>query len=211
MIRRLIDSALPDPAILAEAARLIRSGGLVAVPTDTLYGLAVDPFRADAVARVVAAKGRSGGRALPLIAADVEQIARGIGPLPPMARLLARAFWPGPLTVLLEAPATLAAAVTGGTGRVGVRVPAHHVARAVCLACASPLTATSANISGEPAPGDPDEVERTVGMRIDLLLDAGRTPGGLPSTIVDVTGSFPRLVRAGAVSWDEVLACAQRG
>jgi L-threonylcarbamoyladenylate synthase len=195
---------------LDQAARVIRIGGVVAVPTDTLYGLAADPFRADAVARVFAVKGRAAERALPLIAAGTAQVEQFIGKLPPMAQALAARFWPGPLTLLLDAPAALAADVTGGTGRVGVRVPAHDVARALCRTCGLVLTATSANVSGEPASDDPSEVERTVGARIDLLLDAGRTAGGPPSTIVDATGPAPRLVRSGAVSWIEVLACVNR-
>ncbi len=202
-----VDPVSPGLAAIEQAARVIRAGGVVAMPTDTLYALAADPFRADAVARVFAVKGRSAERALPLIAADAEQVASAIGALPAVARRLAAAYWPGPLTLLLEAPRSLPAAVTGGTGRVGVRVPAHRVARDLCRACASPLTATSANRSGEPPTGDPDEVDRAVGARIDLLLDAGNTPGGPPSTIVDVTGPEPRLVRAGAVSWSEVLTC----
>jgi L-threonylcarbamoyladenylate synthase len=199
-----------NPAAIEEAARIIRAGGIVAVPTDTLYGLAADPFSEAAIARVFAVKGRTAERALPLIAADADQVQSSLGALPPLARALAHAFWPGPLTLLIEAPATLAADVSGGTGRVGVRVPAHAVARAVCRACASLLTATSANISGEPAVDDPREVERTLGARIDLLIDAGKTNGGPPSTIVDVTGSTPRLVRAGAVAWNEVLTCLDR-
>ena len=195
---------------LDEAARIIRAGGIVAVPTDTLYGLAVDPFSDAAVARVFAVKGRAAERGLPLIAADADQITSTLGALPPIARALADVFWPGPLTLLLDAPATLAAEVSGGTGRVGVRVPAHDVARAICRACASVVTATSANVSGEPAVNDPDEVERTLGPRIDALIDAGQTHGGPPSTIVDVTGSTPRLVRLGAVAWTEVLACLDR-
>jgi len=155
-------------------------------------------------------KGRASERGLPLIAADADQITSTLGALPPIARALADAFWPGPLTLLLDAPATLAAEVSGGTGRVGVRVPAHDVARAVCRACASVVTATSANVSGEPAVDDPDEVERTLGPRIDALIDAGQTNGGPPSTIVDVTGPTPRLVRLGAVAWTEVLACLDR-
>src|SRR5882672_5585671 len=108
--RRLI----ADAAALAHAARLIHDGGVVAVPTDTLYGLAADPFRADAVARVFAVKGRSPERALPLIAADLEQIVSHLGSLPPMGRCLAEKFWPGPLTLLIGAPAALADDVTGG-------------------------------------------------------------------------------------------------
>jgi L-threonylcarbamoyladenylate synthase len=199
-----------DSASVQVAAEVIAVGGVVALPTDTLYGLAADPFRADAVARLVAVKGRSSGRALPLIAADLEQIVSYLGSLPPMGRCLAEKFWPGPLTLLIGAPAALAEDVTGGTGRVGVRVPAHGVARDLCRACQRPLTATSANLSGEPPSSDPDEVERTLGARIDLLLDAGRAPGGQPSTIVDVTGSALRLVRAGALRWDEVQACVRR-
>ena len=200
-----------NPTNIAQAARIIRTGGIVAVPTDTLYGLAVDPFSDAAVARLFAVKGRAAERALPLIAADADQITSTLGALPPMARPLADVFWPGPLTLLLDAPPTLAAEVSGGTGRVGVRVPAHDVARAVCRACASVVTATSANVSGEPAVNDPDEVERTLGPRIDALIDAGQTHGGPPSTIVDVTGDRPQLVRAGAIDWNEVQAWLRRG
>jgi L-threonylcarbamoyladenylate synthase len=109
------------------------------------------------------------------------------------------------LTLQIPAPVALARDVTGGTGRVGVRVPAHAIARAICHA-AGPVTATSANRSGESATADPSEVERTLGGSVDMLIDAGPTRGGAPSTIVDVTGAAPRLVRAGAVSWEELQA-----
>lgn len=211
MIRLLVDPVSPQAEAIAEAARLIWSGGVVGLPTDTLYGLAADPFRAEAVARVFAVKGRPGDRALALIGADAEQIARAVGPLPVLAESLARVFWPGPLTLLLDGPAALPPDVTAGTGRIGVRVPAHPVARALCRACGGLVTATSANISGEPPTDNPDEVVRTVGGRIDLLLDAGRSPGGPPSTVVDLTGSIPRLVRVGAIAWDDILACIRRG
>jgi L-threonylcarbamoyladenylate synthase len=209
MIRLLADAAAID-----QAARLILAGGVVALPTDTLYGLAADPRRADAVARVAGIKERPAERAMPLIAADLNQVTASLGALPPIAMKLARAFWPGPLTIVIDAPPTLAPEVSGGTGRVGVRVPAHEVARALCRACGSPLTATSANISGAPSSASPDEIERTIGARIDMLLDDGPTPGGPASTIVDVTGASPRLVtliRAGAVPWSEVLKCVDRG
>ena len=195
---------------IAVAATAILAGQVVAIPTDTLYGLAADPFSPIAVARVFEVKGRLAERALLLIAADTAQIAARPGPLSQVAQRLADRFWPGPLTLLLEAPDTLAPDVTGGSARVGVRVPAHDVARALCRACTLPLTATSANISDRPATNDPDEVTRMLGSRIDLLLDAGQTAGGPPSTIVDATGPTLRLVRTGAVPWDEVLACVQR-
>jgi len=203
-VRRVV----ADTAGIDAAAAIIRAGGIVAIPTDTLYGLAADPFSSAAVARIFDVKGRTAERALPLIAADLAQIVVAFGPLPAAAQRLAEAFWPGPLTLLLRPPTSLAMEVTGGTGRVGIRVPAHDAARALCRACAMPLSATSANISNQPATNNPDEVARTLGARIDLLLDGGKTPGGPPSTIVDVTGSALRLVRPGAVEWDEVLACA---
>jgi L-threonylcarbamoyladenylate synthase len=151
-------------------------------------------------------KGRSTERALPLIAADAGQIAEHLGALPPVAARLAKRFWPGPLTLLVPAAPALASAVTGGSGRVGVRVPANDIARAVCVAAGGPITATSANISGRPATADPDEVERALGTRIDLLLDTGPTRGGAPSTILDVTGDALQVVRAGAISWEEIEA-----
>jgi len=202
-----VDPKAPQRDAIQEAATWIRGGGVVAIPTDTLYGLAVNPFDAAAVARLFTAKGRPDARALPLIAADAAQIEAHIGPLSPTAGRLARRFWPGPLTLLLRAPVTLARSVSAGTGRVGVRVPDDHIARAVAEAVGTPITATSANLTGDTATADPDVVERSLGHAVDFLLDTGATPGGSPSTIVDVTAEPPELIRAGAISWDEVQAC----
>ena len=121
MIRVVVNRTEPEPALLDRAAAVIREGGLVALPTDTLYGLAADPFNAAAVRRVFLVKGRTLERALPLVAADVSQIVSQLGSLPPIAIALAGRFWPGPLTMLLPASGALAPEVTGGTDRVGVR------------------------------------------------------------------------------------------
>jgi L-threonylcarbamoyladenylate synthase len=207
MRRVFVDREAPQRDAIQEAAKWILNGGLVALPTDTLYGLAVDPFSSDAVARIFVVKGRSAERALPLIAADTSQVIAHLSRLPELAQQLVHRFWPGPLTLLVDAPVALARDVTGGTGKVGVRVPADAVARAICAEAGRPITATSANISGEPATSDPDQVERSLGDRLDLLVDTGRTAGGAPSTIVDVTGIEPMLVRAGAISWDDIQAC----
>jgi L-threonylcarbamoyladenylate synthase len=206
MRRVFVDPGAPQRDAIDEAAKWIRAGSVVAIPTDTLYGLAADPFNTGAVARVFVVKGRAAERALPLIAADAAQIARHLGRLSEIAMRLADHFWPGPLTMLMAAAAALAPDLSGGTGKVGVRVPADSIARAVCAACGHPVTATSANASGEPAPATADDVERMLGDRIEFLLDAGPTRGGAPSTIVDVTDGEPRLVRAGAISWDEIQA-----
>jgi L-threonylcarbamoyladenylate synthase len=210
MRRLAIDARRPDAAALEEAAALILAGEVVAVPTDTLYGLAADPYSVDAIARVFAAKGRAAERALALIAADVAQVEAHLGPLPAEARRLAAAFWPGPLTLLVPRTAAMPEAVTGGLARVGVRVPAHEVARGLCRASGRPLTATSANPSGAPAPADPGEIARMLHDTVAMLLDAGPSPGGPPSTIVGVGEETPRLVRPGAIPWEEVQACLGR-
>jgi L-threonylcarbamoyladenylate synthase len=218
VVRLCVHPVDPDRALVARAAAAIRAGGIVALPTDTLYGLAADPFNAETVHRLFKLKGRTAQHALPLIAFDTAQIARQLGPLAPAAQRLADRFWPGPLTLLVGLPrrggatAPLADAVSAGTGRVGVRVPAHAVARALCEAAGTVLTATSANLSGRSPTDDPDAVAASVGAAIDMMLDAGPTPGGPPSTIVDVTGIAHgglRLIRPGAIAWDEVQACAQ--
>jgi L-threonylcarbamoyladenylate synthase len=209
-VRRLpIDPVRPDPAVLAQAADAVRAGGIIALPTDTVYGLAVDPFNAQAVQRLFAAKGRQLSRALPLIAADLAQLESGLGSLPPLGRLLAAQFWPGPLTILMKAAPAIPHDVIGGTGRVGVRVPDHAVARGLCRASERVLTATSANLSGQPAADRPDDLVASLGHQIDVLLDAGRTPGGPPSTIVDVSGGDVILVRSGAIDWEAVAACVR--
>ncbi|HEX3645125.1 MAG TPA: L-threonylcarbamoyladenylate synthase [Vicinamibacterales bacterium] len=206
MRRVFVDPGSPQRDAIEEAGKWIRNGGLVALPTDTLYGLAADPFSAAAIARVFAVKGRAAERALPLIAADAAQVTAQLGRLPAAGQRMAERFWPGPLTLLVPAVRALAPGVSGVTGRVGVRVPDHAVARAICAEAGRPITATSANLSGEPATPDPDRVERTLGDRLDLLIDAGKTRGGEASTIVDVTGDAPVLVRAGAISWDDIQA-----
>jgi L-threonylcarbamoyladenylate synthase len=151
-------------------------------------------------------KHRPPERAIPLIAADRAQVEAALGRLSPAGERLAARYWPGPLTLLMPAAAALALAVSSETGRVGVRVPAHEVARGLCRACGTLLTATSANVSGEAPTNNPDDVVRSL-TDLDALIDAGRTPGGQPSTIVDVRGEHLTLVRAGAISWDAVQAC----
>jgi len=206
MRRVFVDPGAPQRDAIEEAVKWIRGGGVVALGTDTLYGLAVDPFNRAAVARLFDVKGREAERAMPLIAADTTQLSTHLGRLTPVADRLASRYWPGPLTLTIPAPAALPREVTGGRATVGVRVPASEIARAVCAGCGTPITATSANLSGQPATADPDEVERTLGDRVDFLLDTGSAPGGPPSTIVDVTKAPPALIRAGAIAWHEIEA-----
>jgi L-threonylcarbamoyladenylate synthase len=204
VIRRIVtDPVVPAEATITEAAEVLRRGGVVAYPTDTLYGLGVDPRCDAAVERLFALKGRGAGAAIALIAADAAQ-AEGAGRFGPVDRRLAAAFWPGPLTIVVPAAAAFSPLLSP-RGTVGVRVPAHAVARALACALGECLTATSANRSGEMAAVTADEVSGTFGGGIDLLLDAGPAPGGPPSTIVEVIGSRLTLHRAGAIAWERVL------
>jgi L-threonylcarbamoyladenylate synthase len=203
-VRRItLDPRHPDAAALAPAVEEIRLGGVVALPTDTLYALAADPRSAAAVGRVLTIKGRSAVQTIALIAADVAQV-EALVDLTPAGTTLAARFWPGPLTLVCPARATLAPAVVGPGGGVGIRVPAHGVAREFAAACGHAVTATSANLGGRPPTADPDIVASSL-PEVGVLIDAGLSPGGAPSTIVDLTGPAPVLIRAGAVPWDRVL------
>ena len=192
---------------IARAVEALRSGAVVAFPTDTLYGLAVDPRRDDAVRRLFALKGRRPDAAVPLVASNVEQAAAA-GVLGTLERRLAAAFWPGPLSIVVPADRSISRAALGGGDTVAIRVPAHQTARELASAFGFPLTATSANASGEPAAETADAVARTV-PDVDLILDGGRVTGGLPSTLVRVDGDAPTLVRAGAIAWERVLKSLQ--
>jgi L-threonylcarbamoyladenylate synthase len=204
MTRLLVDPRQPSAASIERAAAVIRAGGIVAYPTDTLYGLGVNPRDPRAVASLFHVKGRQVDRAIALVAADQSAAAQA-GRFTALTRALAERFWPGPLTLLVQVDDSLAPAVHGGTRLVGVRVPDAIVARDLARAAGGLITATSANRSGAPATADPRVVEDLAGSGLDLLLDGGAAPGGPPSTIVDVTAEPPLLVRAGAVPWERVL------
>jgi L-threonylcarbamoyladenylate synthase len=190
---------------LAPAVSAIRTGGVVAFPTDTLYGLAVDPRSSPAVAKLFLSKHRSAARPIPLVAASIEQVQASVGTLTPLGERLALECWPGPLTLIIPASAALCQEIHLGTGKVAVRVPDHAVARALAAAAGHGLTSTSANVSGEQGLATPDEVALALGDALDVLIDAGPVRGGLPSTIVDVTGREPVLIRPGVIPWDRVL------
>ena len=193
------------PDELERAVDWIRQGGIVAFPTDTFYGLAVDPTSSSAVEEVFDLKGRDARAALPLVAASTGQVEALCGPLDSRASRLARAFWPGPLSLVLNAPSSLAPAVHAGQSTAAIRVPAHDLARALCAAWGAPLTATSANRSGEPPARGAHDLRRLSDDARVLIVDGGDTPGGAASTIVDTRGEHVVLVRDGAIAWERVL------
>jgi L-threonylcarbamoyladenylate synthase len=197
--RLVVDASRPDPATLERAARVLKGGGLVALPTETFYGLGAHAFDPVAVGRIFELKGRPADKPLLVLVdswAMVERVAREVSD---RARRLAARYWPGPLTLVLPAHPAVPAGLTAGTGTIGVRLPGHAVARALVAALGGPVTAPSANPHAGPSPRTADEVIAAIGSGLDLVLDAGATPGGPASTVLDLTKAVPAVLRPGAV------------
>ena len=178
---------------------LLRQGGIVAFPTDTLYGLGADAFNESAVERVFEAKGRPHGMPLPLLLPDGDWLSVIASEVSPLAQILADRFWPGPLTLVLPAGPRVPALVTARGWTVAARVPDHAVPRELARRLGSPIIGTSANRSGGPDPRSPEEVRRFLGDAVDLIIQGGPAPTGQASTVVDITSVVPRLLRAGAL------------
>lgn len=193
----------PDPTV-DDAAALLRTGHVVAYPTDTLYALGALATSETGVATVLRIKERVPDKTLPLIAADIAQVEWLAGPLSPRVRHLASRWWPGPLTLVLDVQQTLAPGVVAPDGSVAVRVPAHALARDLARRAGGALTSTSANRAGQP-PATTAEACLSLGEDVALVLDGGPSRATRPSTIVDVRGTDLRLLREGAVPWDHVL------
>lgn len=193
------------PKALADARRTIERGGVVAFPTETFYGLAVRYDDGDALKRLYELKRRRRDKPLPLIAGEMEALRPVALPLNAAGEELAQRFWPGPLTLLTAAEEGLSDYLTGGTSKVAVRVPGESFALRLARFIGLPVTATSANISGRPPSDNPGGVVEYFGEGLDLLIDGGQTPGGRPSTIIDVTGEEVLMVREGAIPREEIL------
>ena len=183
-----------------EAVEVLRNGGVAAIPTDTVYGLAAHGLDAAAVGRVFEVKGRPRGMALPLLLADAGDLPRCCVDVPDSALSLAAAFWPGSLTLVLRRSDAVPDIVAAGGATVAVRVPDHPVPREIARRLGSPITGTSANLSGLPPATTASEVREQVGDRVDYVLEGGSVCSGVPSTVLDLTGPEPVIVRQGAVA-----------
>jgi len=193
----------PDTATqrqIEEAIGILKEGGIVAFPTDTVYGLAAAVTVPRAVERVYAAKQRPADMALPLLVADVDGIAGLATTVPPAAQRLIEVFLPGALTIVLTASSAVPETVTTAGGTVAVRIPAHPIPIALIRGTGGPITGTSANVSGLPSPLTAAEVRSQFGDEIDLVIDNGEPCPGTASTIIDVTGATPVILREGAIS-----------
>jgi L-threonylcarbamoyladenylate synthase len=194
-----VDAHHPDPRLIAEAAAIIRAGGLVAFPTETVYGLGADGLNPAAVARIFEVKGRPLTDPLILHIAEPEDFLKLVREAPPAALELARRFWPGPLTLILPKRPIVPDIVTAGLPTVAVRMPAHPVALALIRAADTPIAAPSANRFSRTSPTTAQHVQDDLGDRIDLILDAGRTPIGVESTVLDLTRPVPTILRPGGL------------
>ena len=201
-----MDTPEPLPADFAVRVALLRAGELAAFPTDTVYGVGALVWDAAAVHKLYLAKLRPADKAIPVLLADPADLPLVARDLPPAASRLAAAFWPGPLTLVIPKAPGIPDEVTAGNDTLAVRVPDHDLARALIRAVGAPLAATSANLSGQPSPVTAGDVETQLAGRVAIILDGGPCPGGVPSTIVDLTGPEPRLLRPGPISLDEIIA-----
>ena len=189
---------------IQRALEVLRRGGLVAFPTDTVYGLGALAFDGEAVESIYLAKDRPIEKAIPVLIGDLEDLEKVSNDITDLTRKLASRFWPGPLTIIVPKKPTLPESVSA-TGTVGARIPDHPVAREL-LRVAGPMAVTSANISGQPSPSTAQEVFDQLNGRIELIIDGGRTPGGIPSTLVDCSESEIKVLREGPITLEQILS-----
>lgn len=201
----MVEPQVTEEAI-AKACVALRAGGVVAFPTETYYGLAVDPFNQEALSRLFALKGRAGDKPVLLIVDNPSQLSTLVAEIPPPFPLLMERFWPGPLTLVFPGAPSLPGMLTGHRGTIGVRVSSHPVARQLVRAFGRPLTATSANFSGQPAAVAASGVLEQLGTEVDAVLDGGVTPGGQGSTLLGYQEGKVCLLRAGVIHFAEIEA-----
>ena len=191
------------------AIEIIKAGGIVAFPTDTVYGLGGDAFNSEAAERIYRVKQRPRSLPLPVLLADSTQVDAVVDFTPEIARFLMKRFWPGGLTLVLPKRASLPEIISAGGDKVAIRIPNHVVPLILIHGLGAPIIGTSANISDKPSPVTAQEVEQQLGSEIDLIINMGRCPGGLESTVVDVTGETPVILRQGIVPEDEIKRACQ--
>ena len=199
-----VSAVSPDSDTIVYAAQLITRGSVIGFPTDTFYGLAADPFNLAAVEAIYRIKGRPENRALPILVNSIEQAIALTRDLPDNFLKLAQKFWPGSLTLVVDASNRLPLKVTANKGRAALRWPKSPVACAIIEQVGSPITGTSANISGFPSCSNANQLVKQLGQRLPLILDAGETGATMSSTIVDLRGDEWRMVRQGIVTEEEV-------
>jgi L-threonylcarbamoyladenylate synthase len=199
----------PEPSVVDYAANFIRRGRVVGMPTDTFYALSADPFNLSSIEHVFRVKGRAENKALPILVNSIEQAVTLARDLPDSFLVLAHKFWPGALTLVVEATHRLPLKVTGNTGRVALRWPDSRIASALIESVHGPITGTSANLSGFPSCTNASQIVKQLGERLPLILDSGDTGAIMASTIVRISGNEWSIVREGAIPESEIHAALQ--
>ena len=197
-----------DPDQVEEAVAVLKRGGIVVFPTDTVYGVGGLPMLDRAVEKIFRAKQRPLDKAIPVLIADQDDLPRVAAAVPTPAKRMARKFWPGPLTLVLRRAPAYRGAGLADDETVAVRLPGHEVARALIRAAGGALAVTSANLSGQPSPTTAQEAAVQIGKGVDLIIDGGPCPGGVESSIVDCSRDLPRLLRAGALTAEQLTRAA---
>ena len=192
------DISLED--LVQKAAGIVRAGGVIAYPTETFYGLGVDATHEQAIRKIFEIKGRNFSNPISVIISDRREVDRLARRISNHAQKLMDAFWPGPLTIVFEASDSVSPLLTAKTGKIGIRLTSHEVARKIAAAAGVPITATSANLSGAPECAQADEVLCQMGYKIDLVIDLMEKGGSIGSTIIDATGASPVILRSGVIS-----------
>ncbi|MBN2568491.1 MAG: threonylcarbamoyl-AMP synthase, partial [Deltaproteobacteria bacterium] len=193
------DPLNPDARVIHRAVEILRAGGVIAYPTETLYGLAADARNKEAIERIFAIKGRDFDKPIPLIIGNREALSTLVSEVSERSAGLINLFWPGPLTLIFHASERISDRLTAGTGKIGIRLSSHQIAWSLATVLHGAITATSANISGESGISSPEGVSHTMGNHIDALIDGGVTAGGPGSTVLDVTCDPPVVLRDGAI------------
>lgn len=205
-----VDSGNIDMSVIAQAADILKKGGLVAFPTETVYGLGADGLNSTAVQDIYKAKGRPSDNPLILHIASIDELSPLVKEIPQVAHKLMDAFWPGPMTLIFKKSDIVPKQTSGGLDTVAVRYPSHPVANALIKCAGLPIAAPSANTSGKPSPTRASHVEFDLDGKIDMIIDGGHCEFGLESTIVDVSGSVPCLLRPGSVTLEMLRECVGR-
>ena len=197
--------ATTSPDSIKKAASIILEGGLVVCPTESFYGIAADARNINALERIFDIKQRATKQPVLILIPSIKSIPQYAKTIPPVAQRLMDAFWPGGLTLLFKAKPDLPSLLTGTSGKIGMRLSKNPVATQLAMAAGSPITGTSANISGQPACQEAKEVLEVLGNKVDMILDYGKTPGKTGSTILDITTKSPKILREGLITEKEVM------
>ncbi len=198
------DKNNPDPQTIKKAAKIIKEGGVIVFPTSSLYGIGVDALNEKAVEKIFEIKDRPFSKPILLLIKNRNVLSKFVKNIPESAELPIKKFWPGRLTIIFEASDAVPDILTANTGKIGIRLPAHPVALALVQAMENPLTGTSANIAGSPGYSNMKNADKKFCEKFDMIIDTGGLKGGIGSTVIDITGSKPKIVREGAVSTEEI-------